>query len=189
MKTTKTRRVIRPIGHIQSFNNEKNFYERLTRRRTEVTIMRNDHTPTVRVKVKKPVAEGKDIPVTVRDFSHYNEFNHMIYFPTPTGYERNVFIYKYPTDNCQLASMGRAENLMMIDLKYLNLFFKELFNMGFNQVLLDVIDTKASVIKGVLNKAMTVVMEQEYLSTNGTLMRLIIYKWNFYEIEKIVKKC
>lgn len=123
--------------------------------------------------------------IRINQNESYNNYNKIIHFKPSTKkaqtYSRSVMINRYPTNNCQVSSLGQACNISFISdtaTKRLDCIMKVFRQNTQAQVLIDVTDRQQ---KGVLKRFKnytSIVHTFKYISTNGSIMHMTLLKWN-----------
>jgi len=95
-------------------------------------------------------------------------------------YSSTLYVGYWPTNNCQLSTLGSASNINKLDARdkdRIKCFMDKLRTMTLNQILIDVKQAEYAKLIRRLAPFTEVVISNNYKSTNGSKMRLAILKW------------
>ena len=108
----------------------------------------------------------------------YQQYNKDIEIKNSLGYIHNLYIVGYPTVNCQISSIGMAENIRHFnneeDLKAL---MSTLRDNTCNQILIDIYRNKVDDILKKFELFTTITFNTPYINTTGSNMNMILLKW------------
>ncbi len=117
--------------------------------------------------------------VVKNDKLQYQQYNKDIQIKNNLGYVYNLYIVGYPTVNCQISSVGMAENIRHFndeeDLKKLMLILRD---NTCNQILIDIYHSKVDDILNKFKPFTTITFNTPYTNTSGSNMNMILLKWN-----------
>lgn len=106
----------------------------------------------------------------------YIKFNYKLK-STSNIYNGIMKAIKYPTDNCQLSSLGSAFYIKYFNEEQIEMFKLLCKKNLCKQILIDIKQNDLDLIKQILINKVVFIVEQEYTSTNGSKMVLCIFKW------------
>lgn len=119
------------------------------------------------------------------DFSEYkhSRYDKTLLFNGGKGtYNNSLHIMAHPTMNCQLFTIGPASNLNSLtgdeNRKYRIFLMKKLQTIiGKPQVLIDLKKAKVKTFLELYNESIEIIFQQPYVSTNGSEMCIILFKF------------
>jgi len=122
--------------------------------------------------------EKEKVTTTVVVESYKGEgYDTKIRFKTPNNYSMNIMIIRHPTQNCQISSIGLAQNIRLIINEDIKKFIEVLQRNTCSQILVDVHNRYMRELNKVLEPYLDVVFKQPYKSTNGSEMTMMLLKW------------
>jgi hypothetical protein len=130
-------------------------------------------------KVEKKELPKKPFIKSINDYngSESEKYNKTIEFLSQYDYYTKIVVCKYPTENCQLSSVGRAIEIIYIKDEDKKEFFKILKKYTTNQIIFDIKEGYIERFELFIKDYMDIVTKTKYNSTNGSNMNLYIYKW------------
>jgi len=94
------------------------------------------------------------------------------------GYRVMLFTMRHPTNNCQLSSIGNANNFLAIPEDSINEAMHTIRKTTCNMVMMDIRKEYLERLKIFLAPFGELRMETPYISANGSNMVILIMKWN-----------
>jgi len=130
--------------------------------------------------VTQPIKEVKKEPnfeKTLLKDNPYDE-NYKFLIKRKDGYKFMLYTIKYPTNNCQLSSIGNANDLLQIPEGDIVEVIHAIRKGTCNMVIMDIRDSYLVKLKKFFEPFGEFRLESPYKSSNGSSMVILILKWN-----------
>lgn len=125
---------------------------------------------------KKVEVKKEPIEIVLITDAPYTD-NYKVTVKDINGYKHNVYIFRYPTNNCQLSTIGQATSLLSVVENRTHDTMIELRRKSNTLVLIDIRSEYKERMLKLLAPYMTIVTETPYHSSNGSNMILYIMRW------------
>lgn len=132
------------------------------------------------LKLEKPIDIKPKLKVTLQKDKDYEDYIYKISFTTDKGYTRSMHLTHFPTNNCQLSSIGSFDNINFIDSKNkedIHTLLKVIREKSCNQLMIDIYTSIVDEIMERISPYFDIVFKQDYISTNTSKMTIILLKW------------